>query len=169
VSRGLQHSPLGVGQLQGRRVSPARGSSGGSTRLPVQISSRGIVCHQLRAAPGPTHVPWAPALASRRRTAPGMPCVPAAPGQRKNVGPNSSETKLRTIFLACAARCRAAPGAPCVPTAPGQMKTIEPIQKTLPSQASVRQHQSDRSGTKHRGRRSTATESIPIQSAADRL
>jgi hypothetical protein len=48
---------------------------------------------------GPAHVPWTPAPASRRRTALGAPCVPAAPGRRKNIGPSSSETKLRTIFF----------------------------------------------------------------------
>jgi hypothetical protein len=53
----------------------AQGSSGGSTRLSTQISSGGAVCHRLRAAPEPTRVSWAPALASRCRTTPGAPRV----------------------------------------------------------------------------------------------
>jgi hypothetical protein len=78
---------------------PARGSSGGSTRLLAQISSGGALCHWLRAAPGPARVPWASAPASRCRTASGVPRVPTAPGRRKNVGPSSSETELWTIFF----------------------------------------------------------------------
>jgi hypothetical protein len=109
---------------------PARGSSEGSTRLPTQISSGGTACHRLRAAPAPTRVPWAPAPASRHRTAPGAPRVPVALGQRKNVGPSSSETELWMIFLAPTARHRAASRAPCVPAAPGRMKNVEPMQKT---------------------------------------
>jgi hypothetical protein len=79
-------------------VSPARGSSGGSICLPAQISSGGAVCHRLRVAPGPACVLWAPAPGCRRRTAPGAPRVPVAPGRRKNVGPSSSETELQTFF-----------------------------------------------------------------------
>jgi hypothetical protein len=55
---------------------PARGSSGGSTRLPAQNSSGGALCHRLRAAPGPARVPWAPAPVSRCRTAPGCRVSP---------------------------------------------------------------------------------------------
>jgi hypothetical protein len=80
-------------------MSPAQGSSGGSTRLLVQISSGGTTCHRLRASPGPARVSWAPAPTSRRRTAPGVPRVPIAPGRRKNVGSSRSETELRTIFF----------------------------------------------------------------------
>jgi hypothetical protein len=80
VSYGLQHPPPGVGQLCGRCVSPARGSSGGSTRLPSQISSGGASCHRLRSAPGPAHVSWAPAPASRCRTAPGGAACPHSSG-----------------------------------------------------------------------------------------
>jgi hypothetical protein len=137
-------------------VSPAQGSSGAgtcpvgsSTLLLVQDSSGGAACHRLGAA-----------LASRRRSALGAPCVtgsgqlqastcsvgsstrlpaqdssgvsrvPVASGRRKNVRLTSSETELRMIFLAPAARRRAALGAPCVPAAPGRMKTIKPMQKT---------------------------------------
>jgi hypothetical protein len=125
VSRGLQHSPPGAGQLQGRRVSPVRGSSRGSTSFLVQISFGGAACHRLRAAPGPARVPWAPASASWRRTAPEAPRVPAASGRRKNVGSSSSETELWVIFLAPAARRMAASGAPRVPMSPGRMKTVE--------------------------------------------
>jgi hypothetical protein len=130
VSRGLQHPPPGAGQLQRRRVSPTRGSSGGNTRLLAQISSGGAACHRLKAARGPARVPWTPAPASRRRTAPGVPRVPAAPSRRKNIGLSSSEIELRTTFLAPAAWRRAAPRAPRVPAALGRMKTVEPMQKT---------------------------------------
>jgi hypothetical protein len=115
--RGLQHPPPSTGQLWGCRVSLAQGSSRGSTRLPAQISSRGVACHRHRVAPRPPCVPWAPAPTSQRRTASRAPRVPVAPGQRKNVGPSSSEIELQIIFLAPTARHRAAPGAPHVPMA----------------------------------------------------
>jgi hypothetical protein len=80
-------------------VSPAWDSSRGSTCLPTQISSGSIACHQLRAAPGLACVSWAPAPASRLRTAPGAPRVPAASGRRKNIGPSSSQIELQMIYF----------------------------------------------------------------------
>jgi hypothetical protein len=48
---------------------------------------------------GPVRVLWAPAPASRCRTAPGAPHVPTTLDQRKNVGLSSSETELQLIFF----------------------------------------------------------------------
>jgi hypothetical protein len=66
----------------------------GSTRLPMQISSGGAACHRLRAAPGLTRVPWALAPASRRRTAPGAPCVTSS-GQLRGQHPPPGVDQLR--------------------------------------------------------------------------
>jgi hypothetical protein len=73
---------------------PAQDSSGGSTRLPAQISSGGAVCHRLRTAPGPACVSWDPAPASRRRTAPGAPCVTGLGSSGAGTCPVGSSTSL---------------------------------------------------------------------------
>jgi hypothetical protein len=109
-------------------VPPAQGSSGtgtcpmgSSTHLPGagQDSSRGATCHRLEPAPGPACVSWAPAPASRRRTAPGARRVPAAPGRRKNIGPSSSETKLRTIFFSIRRPAQGSSGGSACPRGSG--------------------------------------------------
>jgi hypothetical protein len=68
-----------VGQDEAtKKKSPANNRPArGSTRLPTQISSEGAACHRLRVAPGPAHVPWAPAPTSpaQDRTAPRVPRV----------------------------------------------------------------------------------------------
>jgi hypothetical protein len=73
---------------------PARGSSGGSTCLTTQISSGGAACHRLRAASGSACVPWAPAPASQRRTAPGAPHVTGS-GQLWGQHPPPGADQLR--------------------------------------------------------------------------
>jgi hypothetical protein len=115
---------------------PARGSSGGSTRLLAQGSSGGAACHRgsgshLPAALGPARVPWTPAPASRRRAAPGAPRVPAAPGRMKIVELSSSKNRAPDDFFSTRLPAQGSSGAPCVPTAPGQMKTVEPIAEDL--------------------------------------
>jgi hypothetical protein len=113
----------------------ARGSSGGSTHLPAQISSGGVACHRLRVALGPEHVLWAPAPASQCWTAMGVPRVTGSGqhpppgvdqlrGRRVSPAQGSPGPACVSWALAPASRRRTAPGAPRVPAVPGQRKNI---------------------------------------------
>jgi hypothetical protein len=121
---------------------PARGSSGGSTRLPTQISSEGAACHRLREALGPARVPWAPAPASRRRTAPGAPRVTGSRQfRRQNPPPGADQLREHRVSSAQgssgACTCPmgsstrlpvqdSSGGTACPPVAPGRRKNTRP-------------------------------------------
>jgi hypothetical protein len=92
----------------------------GVSRVPVAPAP----ASWLRAAPGPPRVAGAPPPASRHRVAPGALRVPAAPvpTSRLRAAPGPPYVAWTP---APASWRRAAPGAPRVPVAPGWMKTVE--------------------------------------------
>jgi hypothetical protein len=117
---------------------PARGSSGGSTRLPVQDSSGGATCHRGSGshlpAQGSSGVGTCPVGFNTRLptqdSSGGAACPHGFGPDEKRRAEQLRKQSSRRFFLAPAARRKAAPGTPHVPVALGRMKTVEPMQKT---------------------------------------